>query len=149
MSLACLFHYLMLNMFRMLIHPSSGACDVFVELFHGLYCCGSMCVGVTLRFGWGGVVSGCRLQASACIRIPHHHTSNQNNTTHEITQQISRKLLRMDVLTTETCWALNYEIKKQVASSWSLFIQHSISFNKSRSINMSWTLHFQLHNPQV
>jgi len=37
MSLALLFHYLMLNMFRMLIHPSSGACDLFVELFHGLY----------------------------------------------------------------------------------------------------------------
>jgi len=37
MSLALLFHYLMLNIFRMLIHPSSGACDLF-ELFHGLYC---------------------------------------------------------------------------------------------------------------
>jgi len=61
----------MLNMFRMLIHPSSGAC----------------------------------------------------NTTHEITLQISRKLLRMDVLTSETCWALNNEIIKQVTSSWSLFIQ--------------------------
>jgi len=38
MSLALLFLYLMLNMFRMLIYPSSGACDLFVELFHGLYC---------------------------------------------------------------------------------------------------------------
>jgi len=56
MSLASSFHYLMLNMFRMLIHPSSGACDLFVVLFHGLYCSGSMCVGVTLWFGWGGVV---------------------------------------------------------------------------------------------
>jgi len=46
----------------MLIHPSSGACDLFVELFHGLYCSGSMCVGVTLWFGWGGVVSVCRLK---------------------------------------------------------------------------------------
>jgi len=36
------------NMFRMLIHPSSGVCDLFVELFQGLYCSGSMCVGVTL-----------------------------------------------------------------------------------------------------
>ena len=45
MSLAS-FLYLMLNMFRMLIHPSSGACDLFVELLHGLYCSGSMCVGV-------------------------------------------------------------------------------------------------------
>jgi len=48
MSLALLFHYLMLNMFRMLIYPSSGACDLFVESFHGLYCSGSMCVGVAL-----------------------------------------------------------------------------------------------------
>ena len=34
-----------------------------------LYCSGSMCVGVTVWFGWGGVVSLCRLQhwsASAC-----------------------------------------------------------------------------------
>jgi len=42
MSLAFLFPYLMLNMFRMLIHPSSGACDLCVELFHGLYCSGTM-----------------------------------------------------------------------------------------------------------
>ena len=89
MSLALLFLYIMLNMFRMLIqggsnmtgtdvarfthkqsrsylnhlvHPSSGACDLFVELFHGLYCYGSMCVGVTLWFGWGGVVSVCRFK---------------------------------------------------------------------------------------
>jgi len=39
-----------------------------------------------------------------CIRVPpHQHTSYQSNTTHEIAQQISRKLLRMDVLTSETC----------------------------------------------
>ena len=62
MSFALLFLYIMLNMFRMLIHPSSGACDLFVELFHGLYCSGSMCVGVTLWFGWGVVVSVCRLK---------------------------------------------------------------------------------------
>ena len=42
MSLALLFHYLLLNMFRMLIHPSSGACDLFDELMHGLYCSGSI-----------------------------------------------------------------------------------------------------------
>ena len=77
MLLVLLFHYLMLNMFWMLIHPSSGACNLFVELFHELYCSGSMCVGVTLWFGCGGVVSVCRLQ-------------------------ISCKLLRMDVLTSET-----------------------------------------------
>ena len=68
MSLALLFHYLMLNMFRMLVHPSSGACDLFVELFHGLDCSGTMCVGVTL---WCGI----RTQSSACIRIPHHNVT--------------------------------------------------------------------------
>ena len=62
MSLALLFLYLMLNKFRAVIHPSSGACDLFVELFHGLYCFGSMCVVVTLWFGCGGVVSVCRLR---------------------------------------------------------------------------------------
>ena len=31
----------------------------------------------------------------------------------------------MDVLTSETCWALNNEIIQQVTSSWSLFIQLS------------------------
>ena len=62
MSLALLFHYLTLDMFRMLIHPSSGACDLFIQLFHGLYCSGSMCAGVTVWFCWDGVVSGCRLK---------------------------------------------------------------------------------------
>ena len=124
MSVALLFHYLLLNMFRMLVHPSSGACDLLlwiyfmgcialvrcllvlrcgsagvewypyagwsttstcfiislftaqhvsnvstsifrslwliVDLVHVLYCSGSMCVGVTVWFGWGGVVSLCR-----------------------------------------------------------------------------------------
>ena len=79
MSLALLFHYLMLNMFRMLIHPSSGACALFVELFHGLYCSGSMCVGVTLWFGWGGVVSGCRLKH-------YHHTYRCDDTRGSVMQ---------------------------------------------------------------
>jgi len=62
-------------MFRMLIHPSSGACDLFVELFHGLYCSGTMCVGVTLWFGWGGVVSGCRLLMINMFRMLIHPSS--------------------------------------------------------------------------
>jgi len=50
MSLALLFHYLLLNMFRMLIHPSSGACELLREVFHGLFCSGSMCVVFGLKF---------------------------------------------------------------------------------------------------
>jgi len=122
MSLALLLLYLMLNMFRMLIHPSSGAYGLCAELFHGLYCSASMCVGVTLWFGCGGVVSICRLRHQ-CLSLHMDTTSNQSNTTHEITQHISRKLLRMAVLTSETCWALNKEIIKQMTSSWSRFTQ--------------------------
>jgi len=55
MSLALLFQYLLLNMFRMLIHPSSGACDLLDELFHGLCIVLVRCV-LVLWFGWGGVV---------------------------------------------------------------------------------------------
>jgi len=42
-------------------YPYAG--DLFVELFHGLLCSGSKCVGVTLWFGCGGVVSVCRLKS--------------------------------------------------------------------------------------
>jgi len=85
MSLAFLFHYLMLNMFRMLIHPSSGACDLFIELFHGLYCSGSMRVGVTLWFGWG-----IRMQAEAVLQSASgYHTTpakpQSNTNTHRTT----------------------------------------------------------------
>ena len=62
MPLVLLLLYSVVNMFRTLIHPSSGACDLFVELFHGLYCSGSICVGVTLWSDWGGVVPVCRLK---------------------------------------------------------------------------------------
>jgi len=63
-------------MFRMLIYPSSGACDLFVELFYGLYCSGSMCVGVTLWFGWSGVVSVCRLKH--CVQYnPWNNSTNK------------------------------------------------------------------------
>jgi len=48
--------------------------------------------------------------------------------------RIPHKLLRIDVLTSKTCWALNNEIKKQVTSSWSLFIQLYICcYSSSRS----------------
>jgi len=38
----------MLNMFRTLIHPSSGACDFFISSPHWLCVVVSMCVGVAL-----------------------------------------------------------------------------------------------------
>ena len=55
MSLVLLFHYLMLNMFRMLIHPSSGACDLFVVFLCVvlLWFDVCWCYGV-VRLGWCG-----------------------------------------------------------------------------------------------
>ena len=54
MSLALLFHYLLLNMFQMLVHPSSGACDLLWIYF---MCCIALvrCV-LVLRCGSAGVV---------------------------------------------------------------------------------------------
>ena len=92
------------------------------------------CVFV-LRCGLAGVVwypDAGWSSASACIRIPPqpNHTVTPTHIEPEqynpwITQQISCKLLRMDVLTFETCWALNNEMIKQVTSSWSIFIQRT------------------------
>ena len=52
---------------------------------------------------------------------PTHIEPEQFNTWNKST--ISRKLLKMDVLTFEKCWTVNSEIIKQVTSSWSSFIQ--------------------------
>jgi len=76
------------------------------------------CYGV-VRLGWCGIL----MQASVCIRIPTHIEPKQYNTWNKST--INRKLLKMDALTFETCWAVNSEIIKQVTSSWSIFIQLS------------------------
>ena len=63
MSLALLFHYLLLNMFRMLVHPSSGACDLLWIYF--MFCIALVRCVLVLR---------CGASASACIRIPLHTT---------------------------------------------------------------------------
>ena len=54
MSLALLFHYLLLSMFRILVHPSSGACDLLWSYF---MCCIALvrCV-LVLRCGSARVV---------------------------------------------------------------------------------------------
>jgi len=62
MSLACFISLFNVQRVSDVNTSSSVDCDLFMELFHGLYCSGSMRVGVTLWFGCGGVVSGCRLK---------------------------------------------------------------------------------------
>ena len=54
MSLALLFHCLLLNMFRMLVHPSSGACGLLWIYF---MCCIALVRNVlVLRCDSAGVV---------------------------------------------------------------------------------------------
>jgi len=64
------------------------------------------------RCGWVGIVSV--LQAEACNTDttptqPHRNSNThrtKNNTINVVVQQKSRRLLMMDVLMSETCWAL-------------------------------------------
>ena len=67
MSTALLFHHLLLNIFRMLVHPSSGAYDLLWIYF---MCCISLvrCV-LVLRCGsagWCGIL----MQAGALVLQP-------------------------------------------------------------------------------
>jgi hypothetical protein len=144
MSLALLFHYLMLNMFRMLVHPSSGVCDLLWIYF---MCCIALirCV-LVLRCGSAGVVwypyAGFSLHKDITSPQPNntvtptHIEPEQFNTWNKST--ISRKLLKMDVLTFETRWVVNSEIIKQVTLSWSISIQlSSLKLIQEKNSNMS------------
>ena len=77
MSLVLLFHYLMLNMFRMLIHPSSGTCDLIVIpcvvlLWYDV----CWCHGV-VRLGWCGIL----MQAEALV----HPDTTPSQPNHNVT----------------------------------------------------------------
>jgi hypothetical protein len=135
-------------------HVSDVSTSIFrslwliVDLFHVLYCSGSICVGVMVWFGWGGVVSLCRLKHCLNLHkdttppqpnrtiIPTHIEPEQYNTWNKST--ISHKLLKMDVLTFETCWAVNSEIIKRVTSSWSIFIQLGLQWSKIKVLRIGW-----------
>ena len=79
----------------------------------------SVCV-LEFRCGWVGVVSV--LQGETCntdtTPTQSHRNSNthrtKNNTTNVVIQQNSRKLLMMDILRSETCWA--YKEWNKIAS---------------------------------
>ena len=57
MSLVIMFYLTssILNMFRTLINPSSGACDFSIVSPHWSCVLVSMCVGVSEWLGWGGI----------------------------------------------------------------------------------------------
>jgi len=103
MSLLFYFTSYVLNMFRTLIYPSSGACDYSVELPHWSYFswfdeCQSFGVA---GLGWA---SACNTDTTPTQ--PHRNSDThrtKNNMTNVVIQQNSRKLLMMDILMSETC----------------------------------------------
>jgi len=91
MSLALLFIYIILNMFRMLIHPSSGACDLCVISWATLIWFDVCWSYVVVWLWWCGI----RMQVEALVVLqqpyhnvtPTHIESDQcnprNNSTHK------------------------------------------------------------------
>ena len=95
-----------LNMLRTLLYPSSGACYCVVELPHRSSCSQFF---VCWRFGASGFewCSFCKLQPAkrAPPKTSRNISSNTQRTTDVVIHQHSRKLLMMDILMSETCWA--------------------------------------------
>jgi hypothetical protein len=117
LDVICFIISLLLNMFRMLVHPSSGACDLLWIYFT---CCIALVWCALKCFSLHKDTTPPQPNHSI---TPTHNKPEQYNTWNKST--ISRKLLKMDVLTSETCWAVNGEIIKRVTLSWSIFIQLS------------------------
>ena len=107
-------------MFRTLIYPSSGACDYSVELPHWSYC---SWFDVCWSFG----VFGLECNTDTTPTQPHRNSNTHRtkiNTTNVVIQQSSRKLLMMDILMSETCWA--HKKWNKIASDIKLVFYSSI-----------------------
>jgi len=85
-------------MFRMLIHPSSGVCDYLVRY----------CVGCILLPTLGYHITNSQSRYITPTLLKSAQYSLHNNATS------SGKLLKMDVLTSETFWAVNWHNKASV-----------------------------------
>jgi len=80
MSLVIVFYFTssMLNMFRTLIHPSSGACDFSIESPRWSCALVWMCVGVSVWLGWCGIrVAGFRIEIYTCQFIVQNISVNR------------------------------------------------------------------------
>ena len=105
---------------------------------------GLMCVGVSVWLGWSGIrVAGWSTTASTCNTDttptqPHRNsnTHRNNNTTNVAIQQNSRKLLMMDILMSETCWA--HKKWNKIASDIKLVFYSSTITMMHGPINISY-----------
>ena len=110
MSLAILFHFFNAQ------HVSDINISIIRILqifYYNIGCVFLVRCVLEIRCGWGGVVSVLQACASACNMDttptkPHRNSNThrtKNNTTNVVIQQNSRKLIMMDILMSETCWA--------------------------------------------
>jgi len=112
-------------MFRTLIYPSSGTCDYSVELPHWSYC---SWFDVCWSFGLVGLewYPCCRIQPAT--RIP---------------LQTNHKLLMMDILKSEACWAhkqwnkLSSDVKLVFYSSTSTMMHGPINIRSTCIVSVA------------
>jgi len=141
-----------LNMFRTIIYPSSGACDYSVELPHWSYC---SWFDVCWSFGVVG------LEWYLCCRPKHNSACNtdttptqpyrnskthrtKNNTTNVVIQQNSHELLMMDILMSETCWA--HKKWNKIGDIKMVFYSSTIKMTHGPiNVRMKGTLHEDLY----
>ena len=90
---------------------------------------GSVFVGVSVWLGWNGIrVAACNTDTTPPQPYRNSDTHRtKNNTTNVVIQQNSRKLLMMDILMSETCWA--HKKWNKIASDIKLVLYSSIRFN--------------------
>ena len=112
MSLAILFHFWCTQ------HVS----DINISITRSFRLC--CWITTSLKHNWS-CASACNTDITQTQ--PHQISNTQrteNKTTDVVIQQHSRKLLMMDILMSETCWAhKKWKKKWQVTSSWSFILQ--------------------------
>ena len=140
MSLAVLFHFLCAQ------HVSDINISIIrsLRLFYWITTLVVLflvrCV-LEFRCGWVGVVQA---EASACNTDttpsqPHRNSNThqtKNNTTNVVIQQNSRKLLMMDILMSETCWA--HKKWNKTASDIKLVFYSSTITMMHRPVNIGY-----------
>ena len=111
MSLVIKFYFTssMLNMFRTLIHPSSGACDFSIVSPHWSCVLVSMCVGVPVWLGWGGIrVAGCSLLHRYHPNQPHRNPNTHRNKNTQ--PNINTSFLLITLLHVSMCKHQHYQV---------------------------------------
>ena len=139
MSLAILFHFLCAQ------HVSEFNISIIRSLrlnSHTLVVLFLVRCVLEFRRGWVEVVSVLQAEAQLCNTDttptqPHRNSNThrtKNNTTNVVIQQNSRKLLMMDILISETCWA--HKKLNKIASDIKLVFYSSTTTMMHSPINI-------------